>query len=181
MSMSHLIEMQKLLIKNLFNNNSISMKANHTYASIKSNCKYNSSNTYSLMNMFQINQYDYIIGINNFCLFLNYNLVDFIKKYLKDPIDIVLPHDIQYPLQLVPFCMRVNVWTRNVINQYLKLESNNLFNFLEQSNLLKSSNILYTKEWSSYSEGSTVLNLINHKIEDINKISNNHNKMLGII
>lgn len=174
-------KMHKLLIKNLFNDYRVSTNANHAYTAIKSGCKYDNSHNYSLTNLFQKNDYKYIIGINNFCLFINHNLVNYIKNFLREPIDIVLPRDVEYPLQLVPFCIKVNKWTTNLILQYFRFQNNNLLKFLEQSNLLSSPNILYTDQWSSNTENSIILNLINYKIEDANQISKNYNQTLGVI
>lgn len=165
-----------ILLYNLWNNPLLShwTKPYYKYLSIKNNFSYQYTKVLDLEN------YDILIGINNFCIANTILFKDFVLEQLKNFI-LILPQDIHCPLNMTPFIAKNCPWFQNFFKKYTESKTHSLYNFLSFHNLLDSKFILRTDKWASYNQTSIITNLINLSIDEIKSIFIQNNSLLEIV
>lgn len=168
-----------VFIKNLFriDNFMEATKNNHSYVAFANGIQYDTNKTYNLISMLEDGQF--IIGINDFCYFTTKKILSFIEDKIQQGIKLILPENLDLPLQLMPFFISVDSWSKNFISNYIASSHNNVSKYIAD---IGSSNMIHiSKEWSSYESKSLVPNCINYNTDDIFSIIVDQNHQFGII
>lgn len=170
---------ETISMKNLFRIESFmeACRSNYSYAALSNNIEYTASRTYSLNSILEHSKF--IIGINDFCCFTTTNIRSFIVDKIQAGIKLILPAYLDLPLQLMPFCISSDDWSKNFIANYISSSYNNVSKYI--ADIGHNDMIYISKEWSSHDQNCIVSNCINYNIENIFSIIVNQNHKFGII
>ena len=172
--------MSKILFKYLSKEKSLEKAsvAHMSYIAIKNNIAFNNKNV-CLLKDFIDTKYDYILGLNTFCAFNITNITEYITSVFNKKICLVLPTDIQFPMELIPFCLKVCRWSQDFIKTYLNSGYHNLASFLGSE--YDNDKVLLCDKWSGLSYTTKVNNLISQNTTSAQKTIKIYNQKLGII
>ena len=167
-------------IKNLFRVEEFmeACKANYGIVAIKNKLHYKPNINHNLHKFIDPLR-NIIIGINDFCCFTNINAPNFISEKIQKGFKIILPEDLDLPLELTPFCITTDTWAVNFIQNYIASGYNNVSAYIK--NIGYNPFIYMSKEWSSSQSSSIVMNCINYSIENIFDIIIQQNNKFGIV
>jgi len=171
--------MNNYYIANLFHIDALRevCKANYSLISIKNNMEYYLES----MNLNKIDSlaHKIVVFINDFCIFNTCEIIDFIQEKFSQGFKLILPENISYPLQLIPFCIHLDEWSMNFIRSYISSGMHNLDTFINY--IGASSFICYDTQWSSNNTKGLILNCIEYNLNNIFTIMIDQNYKLGII
>lgn len=129
------ISQHKILYKNCI--------PNYKYVSIKNNIAYNHKIYYNFHDLLN-NNYEIILLMNHHCVFMQNNIDDIIEELEYDNTNIILPKDINMPMQLIPMLIKNCEWSKKFLKLYLQSATNNLKQFIEMYSFRDCKYINYT-------------------------------------
>lgn len=172
--------MNNYCIANLFHIDALRevCKANYSLVSIKNNMEYYLDESISLNKVNSLS-HKVVVFMNDFCIFNTWKIIDFIQEKFSKGFKLILPENISYPLQLIPFCINIDDWSVNFIRSYISSGMHNLDKFIDYVGA--SSFIYRNNQWASNNKKSLILNCMQYNLDDIFTIMIDQNYRLGII
>lgn len=153
-------------------------KANYSLVSIKNSMEYYLDKSISLNKINELSN-KAVVFMNDFCIFNTWKIIDFIEEKFSQGFKLILPENVSYPLQLIPFCMNIDEWSINFIRSYISSGIHNLNTFINYVG--SSSFICRDTQWASNNTKGLILNCMEYNLDDIFTIMIDQNYKLGII
>lgn len=156
---------------------------NYKYIAIKNNIIYNKKETYNISSILNNIEFDTILCMNHFSVFVSDNTSDLLNLLNSEDTCIILPKiENNMPINLVPMIIKNCKWSNDFIKKYTFSNLYNLACFIKTFGLIDSPHIRYTDMISTLNTKQTIIQQqIEYDMASIKQNITKINKNLGIL